>query len=102
MTTLVLRYDPGLTDVDTWRLHDNGRAIQIRAKVARLEVAGDVELRWKARSATKWPDAIFARPFDPQGTIWLTRPARLGGGLLDRELQLKRAPEHVSAVLFGW
>ena len=98
----VLRYDAGLSGHDTWRLLDSGRGVAVRVKIERVECASEVELRWKARDAKDWPDAFFCSPVDAEGTLWLTEPVVLGGGLLRRELQLERCPDHASALMLGW
>ena len=95
-----LRYDAGLTQPDTWRLIDS--CVEIRVRINRLECSSKIELRWRVRDSTKWPDAVFTYPVDADGTLWLTAPARLGGGMLLRELQLERAPGHVAAVMMTW
>jgi hypothetical protein len=97
-----LRYNAALDEVDTFRLRDDGRGITLRLKVGGVEYASELELRWRSRLARQWPEAVFFKPVDAEGGCWLTMPATLGGGLLRRELQLERVPEHVSALMFAW
>jgi hypothetical protein len=98
----VLRYDPGLGDVDTWRLLDDGSGIALRLKVGPVECASEIECRWQTRSAAEWPAAVHIQPMDDAGSLWISRSVELGGGILRRELQLEKAPEHAAQVMLTW
>lgn len=101
-TRVVLRYDPGLADVDTWRLTDDGRGIVVRVRLGTGEISSTIDLRWRTREARAWPAAAYVAPADTDRTLWLTAPVQLGGGLLRRELQLERAPDHVGVAMSTW
>jgi hypothetical protein len=97
-----LSYSASLDEPNTFRLLDSERGITVRVKLAHGEVSCDVELRWRSRPTREWPEAIFFKPNDPAGTVWVTAPIVMGGGLIRRELQLQNLPEHVSRQLLSW
>lgn len=103
---IVLRFDPILDQDNTWRLISSSDGVEVRVRIGGISYTSKVYLRW--RQLPSGVDLgvaakrVFVAPADAELTVWVVQPCVVSEGLLPVELQLERAPEHVTTIMESW